>query len=142
MINDKQMLQFIMKNAEMGCRGINDIKHYSNTPKMARELRSQNLEYGHIYHNAHSMLRNIGGETRHVNPMVARMARVKAKREMKAEDSDSHIAEMMIKGNTMGVNKIVQNMRRYHGGSKSVTDLANRLMETQQNNIESMKSFL
>ncbi|MCR5653423.1 MAG: DUF305 domain-containing protein [Ruminococcus sp.] len=142
MINDKQMLQFIMKNAEMGCRGINDIKHYSNTAKMARELRTQNLEYGHIYHSAHTMLHNIGGETKHINPMAARMARAKTKREMKLEDSDSHIAEMMIKGNTMGVNKIAQHIRQYRGNNKSVTDLANKLLETQQNNIESMKSFL
>lgn len=142
MINDRQMLQFIMKNAEMGCRGINDIKHYSNTSKMARELRNQNLEYGHIYHYAHNMLHSMGGESKHVHPFVASMARAKTKREMKAEDSDSHIAEMMIKGNTMGVNKIAQRMRQYGGENKSVTDLANRLMETQQNNIESMKSFL
>ncbi|MBQ7504961.1 MAG: DUF305 domain-containing protein [Ruminococcus sp.] len=142
MINDTQMLQFIMKNAEMGCRGINDIKHYSNTAKMARELRSQNLEYGHIYHSAHSMLHSIGGESKHIHPVVATMARAKAKREMRAEDSDSHIAEMMIKGNTMGVNKIAQRMRQYNGANKEVANLANRLMETQQNNIESMKGFL
>lgn len=142
MINDRQMLQFIMKNAEMGCRGINDIKHYSNSSKMARELRSQNLEYGHIYHSAHSMLHSIGGESKHVHPVIATMARAKARREMRAEDSDSHIAEMMIKGNTMGVNKVVQHMRRYNGANKSVTELANKLMATQQANIESMKSFL
>lgn len=142
MINDRQMLQFIMKNAEMGCRGINDIKHYSNTAKMARELRSQNLEYGHIYHNAHNMLRNIGGESKHIHPFVASMARAKTKREMKAEDSDAHIAEMMINGNTMGVKKIARRMRQYNGLNKDVAQLAGKLMETQQNNIESMKSFL
>lgn len=142
MINDTQMLQFIMKNAEMGCRGINDIKHYSNSAKMARELRSQNLEYGHIYHNAHNMLRNMGGESKHIHPVVASMARAKAKREMKAENSDSHIAEMMIKGNSMGVQKIAQRMRQYSGQNKSVTELADKLMATQQANIESMKSFL
>ena len=142
MIDDRQMLQFIMKNAEMGCRGINDIKNYSNTPQMARELRSQNLEYGHIYHNAHNMLHNMGGESKHIHPFVASMARAKTKRGMKAEDSDSHIAEMMINGNTMGVKKIARSMRQYSGSNKSVTDLANKLMETQQNNIESMKSFL
>ena len=142
MINDTQMLQFIMKNAEMGCRGINDIKHYSNSAKMARELRSQNLEYGHIYHNAHNMLRNMGGESKHIHPVVASMARAKAKREMKAENSDSHIAEMMIKGNSMGVQKIAQRVRQYSGQNKSVTELADKLMATQQANIESMKSFL
>ncbi|MBR0089789.1 MAG: DUF305 domain-containing protein, partial [Clostridia bacterium] len=85
---------------------------------------------------------SIGGESKHIHPVVATMARAKAKREMRAEDSDSHIAEMMIKGNTMGVNKIAQRMRQYNGANKEVANLANRLMETQQNNIESMKGFL
>ncbi len=142
MINDTEMLRFIMKNAEMGCRGINDVKHYSNTADMARALRSQNMEYGHIYHNAYNMLRNMGGESSHVHPFVATMARVKAKRDMRADGSDSRIAEMMIKGNSMGVQKIARRMRQYSGKNKEVTALADKLMETQQANIESMKSFL
>ena len=142
MINDTEMLRFIMKNAEMGCRGINDVKHYSNTADMARALRSQNMEYGHIYHNAYNMLRNMGGESSHVHPFVATMARVKVKRDMRADGSDSRIAEMMIKGNSMGVQKIARRMRQYSGKNKEVTALADKLMETQQANIESMKSFL
>ena len=142
MINDTEMLRFIMKNAEMGCRGINDIKHYSNTADMARELRSQNMEYGHIYHNAYNMLRNMGGESSHVHPFVAAMARAKAKHYMRVENTDSHIAEMMIRGNSMGVQKIAQRMRQYKGSNSDVSKLADKLMETQQANIESMKSFL
>ena len=142
MINDKQMLQFIMKNAEMGCRGINDIKHYSGTADMVRALRTQILEYGHIYHNAYNMLRNMNAPSSHIHPVVAAMARMKAKRDMRAECTDSHIAEMMIKGNSMGVQKIAEHMRKYHGKNKDIVGLADKLMETQQNNIESMKSFL
>ena len=95
MINDTEMLRFIMKNAEMGCRGINDIKHYSNTADMARELRSQNMEYGHIYHNAYNMLRNMGGESSHVHPFVAAMARAKAKHDMRVENTQQANIESM-----------------------------------------------
>ncbi len=142
MINDEKMLQFIMKNAEMGCLGINDIKHYSNTAEMANTLRTQNAEYGHIYHNAFTLLRNIGGETRHVGRVVSAMARAKAKREMRNDSSNSHIAEMMINGNSMGVRKIAQHMRRYTGSNEAVTRLADKLLDTQQANIAEMKTFL
>ncbi len=142
MINDKQMLQFIMKNAEMGCRGINDVKHYSNTAEISKALRAQNEEYGNIYHNAFSMLRNIGAKSSHVNPFVASMAKAKARHDLRGDSSDSYIAEMMIQGNVMGVRKIAQHIRQYGGSNKSVMGLADKLMSTQQANIEEMKSFL
>ena len=142
MINDEQMLQFIMKNAEMGCRGINDIKHYSNTSEISRALMTQNIEYGHIYHNAFNMLRNRRMRPKHINPVIASLARAKTKREMSADSSDSHIAEMMIQGNTIGVQKIARHIRQYNGMTKSVSSLADKLMSTQQANIEEMKSFL
>lgn len=142
MLNDEQMLQFIMKNAEMGCRGINEVKHYSNSDEMTRALRSQNIEYGRIYHNAYNMLRKRGADSSHVSPMRAAMARMVAKREMKNDSSNSHIAEMMIQGNTMGVQKIARHIRDYNNSNQSVTNLAYKLMETEQANIEQMKNFL
>ncbi|MBQ5397960.1 MAG: hypothetical protein IIU14_00810 [Ruminococcus sp.] len=142
MINDEEMLRFIMKNAEMGCRGINDVKHYANTPDMSNALRSQNLEYGHIYHNAFSMIRNRGFQSAHINPVISAMARSKARREMKSDSSDPHIAEMMIQGNVMGVKKIAEHIRQYDGSNRMIQNLADKLMSTQQANIEEMKSFL
>ena len=142
MINDEQMLQFIMKNAEMGCRGINEVKYYSNSDEMTRALRSQNIEYGRIYHNAYNMLRVRGAESSHVSPVRAAMTIMLAKREMKNDSSNSHIAEMMIQGNTMGVQKIARHIRDYNNSNQSVTNLAYKLMATEQANIEQMKSFL
>ncbi len=142
MVNDEEMLQFIMKNAEMGCRGINDIKHYASSADMSNALRSQNLEYGHIYHNAYNMIRNRGFSSAHIHPVVSAMTRAKARRELKNDDSDEHIAEMMIQGNAMGVRKIAQRIRQYDGSNRTILNLADKLMSTQQANIEEMKSFL
>lgn len=142
MINDEQMLQFIMKNAEMGCRGINKIKHFSNSQDMTRALRTQNIEYGRIYHNAYNMLRKRGADSAHVNVLSNAMANAVVNREMKKDSSNSHIAEMMIQGNTMGVQKIAQHIRQYNNASESVSNLAQKLMATEQANIEQMKGFL
>lgn len=142
MINDVQMLRFIMKNAEMGCRGINAIKHYSNSEEMTKALRTQNLEYGRIYHNAWYMLKQRGEETKHIHPAVVVMSKAVAEREMSKDDSNSHIAEMMIQGNTMGVQKIARHIRQYGSQNKKISNLADKLMSTQQANIEQMKSFL
>lgn len=142
MINDEKMLQFIMKNAEMGCLGINDVKPYADSPGLRNALRSQNLEYGRIYHNAYSILKHRGYSPSKVGRFVSAVASAKTKREMKNDSSNSHIAEMMIQGNTMGVQKIAQHIQQYNGNNEIVQNLANKLMSTEQANIEQMKSFL
>lgn len=141
-MTDIKMLQLVMKNAEMGCRGINNIKHYSNSDEMTKALKTQNLEYGKIYNNARNMLKRRGGHTKHVSHASAVMAKIVTKREMNKDDSNSHIAEMMIQGNTMGVQKIAKNIRQYGKQNSNITKLANKLMSTQQANIEEMKHFL
>ena len=88
------------------------------------------------------MLRVRGAESSHVSPVRAAMTRMLAKREMKNDSSNSHIAEMMIQGNTMGVQKIARHIRDYNNSNQSVTNLAYKLMATEQANIEQMKSFL
>ena len=46
------------------------------------------------------------------------------------------------KGNTMGVTNILQHMSDYQNGDERINDLANKLLQTQQNNIEQMKPYL
>lgn len=142
MLNDDQMLKFIMKNAEMGCRGINEVKHYAQTTEMSKALRSQNYEYGKIYNKAYNMLRQRDSSGKRVSYPKIMMLKMVSKKEMKKECSNSHIAEMMIQGNVMGVKKIASHMRRYNKGDEEVVSLSEKLMATQQANIEQMKSFL
>ena len=56
--------------------------------------------------------------------------------------SSSHIAEMMIKGNTMGVNKMSRKIREYNGNDPHVSLLAKRMLETEEENIKEMSAFL
>ena len=142
MLDDKEMLQFIMKTAEMGCRGINAIKHYANFEEMSNALRSQNIEYGRIYHNAYNMLRERNQPSCHVSPMSNSMAKMVVNRQMKNDSSDPHIAEMMIRGNTIGVQKTSRRIRQYNKSDESISKLAQKLMATEQANIEEMKSYL
>ena len=142
MLDDKEMLQFIMKTAEMGCRGINAIKHYANSEEMSNALRAQTIEYGRIYHNAYNMLRERNQPSCHVSPMSNSMAKMVVNRQMKNDSSDPHIAEMMIRGNTIGVQKTSRRIRQYNKSDESISKLAQKLMATEQANIEEMKSYL
>jgi len=58
------------------------------------------------------------------------------------DDSEEHLAEMMYQGSAMGVTKIIRNMREFTGNDKEVRALAQRLLETEERNMEQMKKFL
>ena len=56
--------------------------------------------------------------------------------------SSTNIAEMMIQGSTMGVTKSLRTIRDCDLRDGQVRDLADKLLYTEQSNIEEMKKFL
>ena len=53
-----------------------------------------------------------------------------------------HISEMLIQGSTMGIIEATKNLQIYKGADKGILDLADKLLKTEQNNIEQLKPFL
>ena len=60
---------------------------------------------------------------------------------MRAENACKAV-EMMVQGNTRGVIKSLKNLHRYHQNDGSVTQMAQKLLECENNNIKQMEGFL
>ena len=142
MINDVEMLTYVLQNAEMGCQGITSVRKKLRDSKVEGVLCEQLIKYGKIYHCATNMLRSRGAEIHHVSPVTKAMTRHAAERDLKRDPSSSHIAEMLIKGNTMGVNKMSRHIRNYDGSDPHVSTLAKKMLDTEEENIREIKAFL
>lgn len=142
MINDTQLLNYVLQSAEMGCRGITSVRHQAKDPKIDGVLCGQLVKYGKMYHSANSMLKNKGADIEHISPMAKAMTSYTTNRELKRDNSTSHIAEMMIKGSTMGVNKMARHMRDYDGCDPQAVALAKKMLETEEENINELKEYL
>ena len=142
MIDDAQMLTYILQNAEMGCQGIKTVRDGKCAAYMDAVLTNQMERYGKIYHTAGEMLRSRGEEIHHVSPMAKTMARFSANRDLKRDPTGSHVAEMMIKGNTMGVNKMAQHLRDYDRTDPNITLLAKKMIDVEQAHINELRAFL
>ena len=59
-----------------------------------------------------------------------------------ADRSPANIAEMVIQGSTMGVTKSLRTIRECDLRDEGIRRLADRLLKTEQANIEEMKRFL
>ena len=143
MINDVEMLNYILQNAEMGCHGIKNVrKGVKNSAAVDSVLCEQLVRYGKIYHVANTMLRSRGAEAQHISPVAKTMTKIAAQRDLHRDPSPSHDAEMMIKGNTMGVNKMVQHLRNYDRNDRNVTLLAKKMIDTEEEHIKEMRAFI
>ena len=142
MINDAEMLTYILQNAEMGCQGVKNVREGKPNTAMDSLLCSQLERYGKIYQTAGEMLKKRGEELHRVSPMAKTMAKLSTKRDLKRDPSGSHIAEMMIKGNTMGVNKMAQHLRDYDRTDPNITLLAKKMLDMEQEHISELKPFL
>lgn len=143
MSKNTELLQFVHKNAEMGCGTIPKVLEMVEEPELRRTLNRQLEEYSQIAGEAEQAIRLRGGTPQNPGQLSEAMSDLALKAKTMTNQSASHIAEMMIKGSTMGT---VQMTKRIHDlkdkGDQEAVELAERLLKTEENNIQQLKSFL
>lgn len=142
MITENQLLNHIYQTAEMGGEGIEAVLKYADEPKLTEALNSQLSEYRKMQRSAGEMLRERGEEAKGTNPMAKVSSEMMSAMKTMADHSATKIAEMMIQGSTMGVTKSIRTIRDCTLHDERVRDLANKLLKTEEANIEEMKRFL
>ena len=141
-MDDEKMLNLISKNAEMGVVGIDAVKDYASGKKFRQELINQREEYNKIYTSAHNMLKEQGCSVEHPNAMAKMSTEMMSRMKTLADPTDAKIAEMMLQGSAMGVAKVIRNANEYSGDNEQIRDLAHKLQETEEYNIENMQRYL
>ena len=137
------MLNSIRKSTEMGIYGIQTVMEETGDPALYKELRSQLEEYEKIYEEADDLLRDRGGKTQNVNPMAKLGSSMSAKMKIRmAKNPDAKVAELMMQGNTKGMIKSIHNNRTINVLDPKVSTLSNRLLQTEQANIDTLKTYL
>lgn len=140
MIENVEMLNLIRQNIQMGIDGIKLVIDDTDSEAFKSELKRQWQEYDDIYSEADNLLEALGGEKQDVNAAVKIATHLSGK--MKSmSGSVSKIAESMIQGSTMGVTKLIQHLNDYMGDER-IKSIAKRLVETEENNIETLKQYL
>lgn len=141
-INDNQMLQYINKASETGVRSIRDVLQVAQGEKLRKQLKEQQYEYGELYAQSRTMLRHRGEEPRHLSHRAKMNLKMGVRMGTMMDRSPSKVAEMMIRGNTMGMTKSIKTLNHYSGHNENVRSLAVKLLRTEQSNIDSLKSYL
>lgn len=141
-MGETELLMHVYQTAEMGIDGIQSVLKYSNEPAMTEALRRQEREYRKLQDEAERLLRERQVEPESIGVMAKVSAEVMSGMKTMLDHSATKLAELMIQGGTMGVTKSLRTIRDCQFRDEQVRALADRLLETEQANIEEMKKFL
>ena len=140
MVKEVEMLNYIRQTTEMGIDGIKLIIDDTDEKDFYKELKRQMKEYEEIYLEADELLSELGGEKEDVKA-TAKIAAHLSGRMKTLSGSMSKIAESMIQGSTMGVTKMIKHLNDFLGDDR-VRKIAEKLIKTEENNIEQLKNYL
>lgn len=141
-MGETELLLHVYQTAEMGRDGIRSVLPYSNEPAMTQALRRQEREYRLLQEEAAQLLRERQVEPESIGVVAKVSAEVMSGIKTMLDHSATKLAELMIQGSTMGVTKSLRTLRDCQFRDESVRALGERLLQTEQANIEEMKKFL
>lgn len=139
---NNEFLTKIYQNARMGCESISYVSDKSEDENFKSALLKQYNEYDKIAHDAAELLGESGEPAKEKGPVSKAMLWSGVQMNTIADKTPDHIAEMMIQGSIMGIIDMSRNLKRYSETKTAVKKIGERLIETEENNIQSMKGFL
>ena len=142
MNNTKELLSSILHTVQMGQSGIRVIRDSAIRPGLCQELDRQMQEYDHIEKEALQLAKARGWELSNVNPIVRQMSSVMSQVRLIGGEVDSKIAGMLIQGNTRGMILGVKNLNRCTQNDAQVTQLAQKLLDRENINIQKSQPYL
>ena len=137
-----QLLQDVLRNARTGESAADQLCRRAQDEALRRALKDEADRYADFAEEARDQLASAGGTPEPVG--VAARAGMWMGIEMKTltDASDSHIAELVIQGATMGITEMTKALNSGAGAGPEAADLARRFVDWQRREIETMKPRL
>ncbi|MDD2376760.1 MAG: hypothetical protein PHD15_04215 [Clostridia bacterium] len=137
-----EMLNYVYQNAEMGRTTIEQILKEVKHLEFRDVLKEQLNDYVYVINKCDSILNEEGKLPKGTDAMPKILSYFEIKFNTLKDDTSSHIAEIIIRGSTMGITDITRNLNKYNHVNNNTKDLASRLLKIEQDNIEALKPYL
>lgn len=136
------ILNEIGKATRMGLSSITFVSDKVEDEKMKEDLSTQYADYGKVLDKVNTQFEKYG-EIPDEEPMMDKMmAWTGVQMNTLTDKSNSHIAELMIQGNLMGIIESQKLLNHSPEMEQEVKDILNDFINLQNNNIDKMKEYL
>ena len=137
-----ELLDYIYQNSQMGVRTLKQLRKIVQDEEFKRYLNNQYLEYLDILEKARYILNKNGYKEISITMCAKMRTCIMITLNTLLDKSPSHISEMLIIGNNMGIINGVKNMKKYKNAKLGILNLMNKLVQTEENNVQQLKRFL
>lgn len=142
MNQNAEFLNYIYQNAQMGIEAIDQLVNIVEDPEFFKLLRTQLNEYEKIKDEASEKLNETGHEEKEVGKFAQISSYMMISIKTLTDRSSRHLAEMMLEGSNKGIIEITKHLSDYSDSDEDTKRLAEKLLKTEQSNVESLKKFL
>lgn len=143
MDNNLYVLNEVHKGLVMGMESINVIVEKVGDGNFKDDLDYQYNQYGSLLDKTNNIaLKEYNTTLDDTSPMQKVMGWSGIKMQTIVDKSNSHISEMLIQGNTMGIIEGRKLLNQNENIDTNVKDLLNEFVKEQENSVEKLKTYL
>lgn len=139
---EASILNSIYRGARIGSESIENLLPKTENPDFRSDLRTQEGEYRAICKEAESRLMQMGNTPDPIGDYKKATMKMELEMNTMANTDTSHLADMMIKGSTMGITNMTKILNGYTNPDPQVEGLAQKLITIEQQNIDRLKVYL
>lgn len=137
-----QILDEIHKGAKMGMDSISFVSEKVGDTNFKDNLSYQYDQYSNILNTVNSIYQKYGDIPNNNHIMNQTMAWTGIQMNTINDKSNSHIADMLIQGTTMGIIKGRQLLNQNPNADQEIKQVLDTFVKMQENNVEKLKTFL
>ena len=138
----KGILQECDSGVQMGLESIDEVIDRVQSPAMREALARSRTEHVALQNEIRSALNEHGWSGKDPNMIAELMSKLKIKTELTVDPTDARIADLMFDGCDMGVKKLSQYINRFPTSDSPAVHIAERLIKSEQELADAMRTFL
>lgn len=142
MDNPQYILNEVNKGIKMGMDSISTISEKVGDNQFKDDLLFQYDKYNEILNRVNSELKNYDDFPKELPPMQKTMGYIDIQMSTLTDKSNSHIAEMLIKGTNMGIIEGVKLKNHNPEVEPIISNILDDFIRFQENNVEQLKKYL
>ena len=139
---EEKLLEEIYQNANTGIYSIDTILPKVEDSRVTEELLTYQGKLGRIAQNARQMMAQKAVDPGSASVMSNMGIWTGVQMNTLRDNTPSHIADMVIRGNTIGITKMTREMNEAAPSDPRIRQLGEELVNTQRRKIETLKKYL
>jgi len=138
----ERLLNDVYRNTQTGAETVYRLLGEAEDEELSQQIEAQYSEFRSMKKEAFLLLDRNGFKAKGLSTHEKVKLNLMTDMQRRKDGSPSHIAEMLILGNTMGVIDAARSAKKFAHADAAALELTERLKNIEENNIDKLKKYL